>query len=201
MRDQLRAFEGQIVIVTGRITERKIQTDGSAAICLNAVEIRPHRTDVPLRDLTPVRVDHLWIRDLEAGALDWRGLLRAMSGAARVTYYRRRDGSVDLGIESVGGVCLENVINAADAEPTNRARNAVIANAADRIKRGELFWSWDSIADKHAAELVANVQRFDAEVAMNLGAILAAPANGPCSKMRAADPFAALRRRKQLVLA
>ena len=186
MRDQLRPLEGQLVVFKGRATEKQRQADGLLGICLAAVEVRPHRTDTAMRMVEPIKLDHAWIRGLADDDVDFRGLLRSMAGVARVTYYRRSDGSVDLGLRAVEGVCLDNIWKRIKAEPRKEDRAALMACAVDRIEDGSTYWSWWTRADQDAQALTKALDNYEHSMAMNLGAVLAAPSNGPCTKMREA---------------
>ena len=199
MRDQLRPLEGQLVVFKGRATEKQRQADGLLGICLAAVEVRPHRTDTAMRMVEPIKLDHAWIRGLADDDVDFRGLLRSMAGVARVTYYRRSDGSVDLGLRAVEGVCLDNIWKRIKAEPRKEDRAALMASAVDRIEEGSPYWSWWTRADQDAQAITKALNKHERSMALNLGAVLAAPSNGPCTKMRAADPFTALRRGRKEV--
>jgi hypothetical protein len=193
MRDQLRPLESQLVVIKGRITEKQKQADGTIAICLAAVEVRPHRIDRPLRDVPPVRCDHLWIRGLDADDVDFRGMLRSMSGVGRVSYYRRGNGTVDLGIKAVAGICLDSISNRLEAEPQQGNRVRLMARTVERIEEGCPYWCWAERADMSAANLIEAMNRYHRNMAMNLGALLVAPSTGPCTRMKAADPFSSLR--------
>ena len=184
MRDQLRPLEGQLVVFKGRATEKQRQADGLLGICLAAVEVRPHRTDTAMRLVEPIKLDHAWIRGLADDDVDFRGLLRSMAGVARVTYYRRSDGSVDLGLRAVPGVCLDNIWRRMKTEPRKEDRTALLASAVDQIEDGVAYWSWWTRADKDAQALAKALDNHEHSVAMNLGAVLAAPSHGPCTKFR-----------------
>jgi len=180
MRESLKALEGQTVVFKGRITERQLQPDGTYTVCLAAVEVRKHTNKLPLQQVTPVKVDHLWIRDLSPEAIDWRGLLRSMNGAGTVIYYRRGDGSVDLSIRSRTGICLDSLWYEVNAEPKRHERAALLGSASTAIKEGVPYWSWGSDPDKTAAAITRARDRYEANAALNLAVHLLAQNKGPC---------------------
>ena len=196
MRDQLKPLEGQLVVIKGRITEKQRQADGTITVCLAAVEVRPLLSDVPLQSIKPIRVDHLWVRDIAEDAIDWRGLLRSMCGAGRVIYYRRGSGSVDLSISTVQGICLDSLWQQVDAEPNRTSRARLLGSAAAAINEGVPYWSWACNADKGAAAITQAMAKYERSAAAELATYLTSPRTGPCTRMRQADPFDALRRRR-----
>jgi hypothetical protein len=67
-----------------------------------------------------------------------------------------------------------------EAEPKRHERVALLGSASTAIKEGVPYWSWGTDPSKTAAAITKAMDRYEANAAMNLGAQLAAPANGPC---------------------
>jgi hypothetical protein len=110
VRDPLRPFENQLLLFTGRLASVRShgdqrdhliralkcwQWDGNAAIDLE----RP----------CDLRIDHAWVR-VSADHSPSMELLRPCTGVARVSWYRRSDGSVDLGLCSRPLLCLDELL-------------------------------------------------------------------------------------------
>ena len=99
-RDSLRPLEGQLVWFCGRLDTWRPMADGQLTACLVAVTIRPWDGEAAVKDC-PVAVvlDHTWIGNIPT--TQPRERLLSYEGMARVGWYRRSDGSVDLGLQKV----------------------------------------------------------------------------------------------------
>ncbi len=83
--------------------------DGQLTACMVHVTVRPWDGEAAIRDC-PVAavVDHAWIGGIPA---TWkRERLLSYEGIARVGWYRRADGTVDLGLEKVPSLDLDQVV-------------------------------------------------------------------------------------------
>ncbi len=112
MRNELKALEGQLVYVLGRVTEARINADS-----LDALMPRPrlHRWDgkSPLREESPIPTDHLWVRTGREGL--GVEMLETAVVIGRVGYYRRANGTVDLGVKAVPGFDVDVMAREATA--------------------------------------------------------------------------------------
>lgn len=196
MRDALRPLEGQLVVYRARATERIERPGGLIDVCMCAVEVR-RLTSEPLLRQDPIRLDHCWIKGMRADRVEWRGLLKRMAGCARVSFYARSNGTIDLGLQCEPGLDLDCLWDAINIEPDRAERVGRLRAAAKAVSEGGPYWSWTQDAEQVADALQRAVAKYDSEMALNIAAQMIAPANGPCRRMRAADPFAGLRRRSK----
>jgi hypothetical protein len=107
MREELRDLEGQLVYVVGRIKEAR--PDGEF---IDVLLTRPclHRWDgnERLTGENPIHTDHLWLRvTREAMAVE---LLEKAVTIGRVGYYRRTDGTVDLGVSALPATGIDEIV-------------------------------------------------------------------------------------------
>lgn len=184
MRNQLRPFEGQKVHYTGRLKERRDAGD-HWDVCLVNVSVRPLRTDVGLNSITPVRVDHLWLR-VKKATFTTRGMLEPMEGAGTCGWYRRAgDHSVDLGVRAEPSLSLDAVFSEAMAEPKRKDRARIFDSAVWAVDEvGANYWSWNKAGDEVLSAMREAMEHYSRTCALNLGALMVAPSNGPCHRLR-----------------
>lgn len=108
-RDSLRPLEGQLVWFCGRLDTWRPMADGQLTACMVHVTVRPWDGEAAIRDcLVAAVVDHAWIGGIPT---TWkRERLLSYEGIARVGWYRRTDGTVDLGLTKVPSLDLETVV-------------------------------------------------------------------------------------------
>ena len=109
-REVLRPLEGQLVYLAGFMETWREGGSGFDA-CLRNVSIHPWDGEQAIRSCSKeVQIDHAWIRI--SGDIDGKRPERLLSYEAigRVCWYRRSDGSVDLGLERVMSLCLERCL-------------------------------------------------------------------------------------------
>ena len=102
MRDQLRQLEGDRVIVTGTVSYVQQRPEGHYDVCIADVEIRRWDPEVPTLSIEPISVDHLWV--LKPAQIPSIGKQIVYLGD--VSYYTRRNGSIDIGVNSIPSACL-----------------------------------------------------------------------------------------------
>lgn len=137
-RDQLRPLEGQLVIVVG-IRAGFRRTRVTAADLIRACRIWRWDGDRPLPSGGNWRaawgepdavVDHLWVASEGPEATEIELLSRGWS-VGRIGWYRRADGSVDLGYRTLPAVLIERAL-----EPLLRAgRSLTSTEAAANLER------------------------------------------------------------------
>jgi hypothetical protein len=133
MRTELKTLEGSLVYLKGRATEAR--RDGTH---LHLMLLRPslHQWDgfSAVGQETPVKTDHLWVR-LEAD--QWGSeMLQTVCGVGRVGYYRRADGTVDLGVKLVPCLDMDLLVSEAKstlAEYSKRGLQALRDGAEDLL--------------------------------------------------------------------
>jgi len=104
VRNELKALEGDLVFVTGRPTEAR--RDGED-IYLMLVRPQLQRWDgmAPIGQGPAIQTDHLWV---QCETNKWAGeMLQLVVGVGRVGYYRRADGTVDLGVALLVSIDLD----------------------------------------------------------------------------------------------
>ncbi len=102
MRDELRQLEGDRVIVIGTVSDIQQRPEGHYDVCIADVEIRRWDPEVPTYSVPPISVDHLWI--LKPGNIPPVG--RQIVYLGDVSFYTRRNVSIDLGVNSIESMCL-----------------------------------------------------------------------------------------------
>jgi len=184
----LAPYEGQLLHVLGRLKEVRTQDDGRLAICIVGCEVRPFDPDVALRDVEPIRIDHLWNRNCEPDHCD-RALLNKHCGIGIARQYARKDGSIDWTIETIPSVNLD----AGLAALNNSYRIDGRYSRSDRIAylRGMLLASEEGpcyafgIATNTALRIMRNgLERLLRNAAVNAAALASSRANGPCKTLR-----------------
>ena len=109
MRTQLTELEGQTVSVTGRLKEwRKNRSEEFDDICIVTANVTPwdglSAVDV---EASGAKVNHLWVRipkDMAEAEL-----LTKIHMIGKVTWYRRADGSVDLGVKALKAISMDKL--------------------------------------------------------------------------------------------
>lgn len=134
MRDQLRELEGQLVYATGRL-QRMVRVEGHTYDGMLTTVKFWRWNGEPLckpPDREPdATADHAWIRG-GAGP----ELLEAVFSLGRISYYRRADGSIDLGLKIVEYFDLEAAIMSTDKLPWEK-RLAYLRKVSRRLKKSE----------------------------------------------------------------
>jgi hypothetical protein len=108
-RDALRPLEGRLVWFCGRLDTWRPMADGQLTACMVNVSVRPWDGEAPIRDC-PVAavVDHTWIGNIPTSQP--RERLLSYEGIGRVSWYRRADGTVDLGLQKVPALDLASAV-------------------------------------------------------------------------------------------
>lgn len=94
MRDQLRKFDGQVIVANGRVGSH-CQRGKYYDTVLQDVSVREYRPDIPQLSVPAEVVDHLWL--LRPKKIRPVGMKVVLMG--KVYYYTRADGSLDLSID------------------------------------------------------------------------------------------------------
>ena len=111
MRKQLVPFEGKDVLFGGHLSEWRKRED-EAHICLMNVSITEFKKDKALNECPSTRLDHLWMSFSEDQISNIKkDLYTRRNGLAKVYYYTRSDGSLDLSLKPIKGVCLDWYLN------------------------------------------------------------------------------------------
>ena len=183
MRHQLEQFEGQNVVVQGRMTRRVQQPDGTYDVCFAAIKVRPLRSDIPMEDVAPIKVDHAWMRGLTPDQLEPGTLSESYTCAAKVSYYTRTNGSYDLGFVVVHSIAIEYVMEKAMslADPSSSA--GYMRNRLQSIEDGVLVWGMFLSAEEGIKQLRYALSRIDGSITRTFGTHLTATANGPCRRL------------------
>ena len=107
-RDSLRELEGGLVHFEGRVLDIHTNEPGARDFLLGNVTLRRWDGNSRVRKEGPVAavVDHAWFRRPVGDTLE---LLMPVHGVARVSWYRRSDGTVDLGLQDIGGICVDDI--------------------------------------------------------------------------------------------
>lgn len=100
MRDALRELEGQLVVIRGKVSEVKRHDNKRFALIVKP-KIFPWDGFTAINKILNdksryVKVDHLWC---ELRRDDPTPLYTAVFGCSRVSWYTRKDASIDLGVQ------------------------------------------------------------------------------------------------------
>ncbi len=164
MRDELRALEGQQVHFRGRLKEWRRDDAGTVRICMAAVEVRPFAMDRPLKDAPVIKVDHIWHLNVQEDSVRCRKMLRKMEGIGTVAWYRRADGSVDLGLRCEASICLATIIAAAGVKEAKTPAQLLASiewmeEGLARIAAGTPCYAWDIATERGLVEVRRYVER------------------------------------------
>jgi hypothetical protein len=111
MRSQLVPFEGKQVLFQGHLSEWRKRED-EHHLCLMNVSIKEFKMDKPLNECPSTRLDHLWMSfPEEQSPFISKDLYTRRNGIAKVYYYTRSDGSLDLSLRSIHAVCVDYYLN------------------------------------------------------------------------------------------
>ena len=107
MRTQLSSLEGQLVSVTGRLKEwRTHRSDEFDDVCIVTANVIPWDGMSAVDIETPgTKVNHLWVRIPKK--LIEAELLSKVQMIGKVAWYRRADGTVDLGVTAERAVSMD----------------------------------------------------------------------------------------------
>ena len=98
MRDQLRNIVGRLVYIHGKPCEARSFGEGRD-ICLKRPTVIPWDENAPLDfKAKGIKCDHLWIRALKPGKVC---MYQESVSIARVGYYTRANGSLDIGCQDI----------------------------------------------------------------------------------------------------
>jgi hypothetical protein len=213
MRDQLRALENQLVLVTGRLVDKRRTPDGEHINVLVKPAVLHPWDGVSAVDIDSptagngIPVDHLWFR-MEPDQAKSVEMLQTCILCGKVGYYTRgSNGSVDLGVRSEPLVDLDRLMDAAldDANDKSVAlldrmkgtRETALTALYYLVYQGKTGWAFSrELNAREAVREIAQIYRkVDRSITATEARLATAPANGPCTRMKAADPFASLRRR------
>lgn len=191
-RDNLRGLENQLVWFSGRLTTWKTMASGQLTACLSHVTIRPWDGEAAIRDC-PVAtvVDHVWIGNIPDS---WpRERLLSYEAIGRVSWYRRSDGTVDLGLEKVPALELSAAAWKLYGIDDLAVRLKSLQALLDLADQGDgVVYAWALSRSAALASLQRSRFLMEASETANTAALLTATANGRC---RGLDPVP-LRRRK-----
>ena len=135
-RPQLAALENELAYVTGRVSDWKRSAEHDDLL-LTGVKLWRWDGEAPIKASTTqpsATLDHLWFRCTRGSAHVER--LAMTCGIGRIRYYRRADGSFDLGLESQPSTCLEDLNNEALETYKDRFRYGLepVRKAIDTLK-------------------------------------------------------------------
>jgi len=187
-RSVLAPFEGQEMHAIGRLKEFRRQDDGRVSVCLVNCELRPFNPEVALRDIEPIRVDHLWNRDCPADLIDTTMLAR-MAGIGVVRQYARADGSVDWTVETIDSVSLDAAIRQAsmsrqiDGSYNRGDRLSVLQGTLEMAKTATPY-AFHIPTTEAMRMLKRHAERLQRSLHTEALTGLLAPAAGPCTALR-----------------
>jgi len=203
------------VAAVGRIHQKNYRQDmpGTVDVLLKSVKL--YRWDgtsiITIDKATPdATTDHLWLRMPEAGC-EGNELLSKTFVIGRVGWYTRASGDCDLGVTSLVAHDLDEVylhcydlVDACRRHGMKPLRAAVetldeaLRFCANQGTEAYVYSRYHSLPDatKRLTRIRLQVSR---TLAANESRLATAPKTGGCTKMRAADPFTALRRGRKEV--
>ena len=135
-RPQLAALENELAYFTGRVKDWKRSAEHDDLL-LTGVKLWRWDGEAPIKaSTTPpsATADHIWLRCTRGSAQVERWAMTC--GIGRIAYYRRSDGSFDLGLESQPSTCLEDLNNEALETYKDRFRYGLepVRKAIDTLK-------------------------------------------------------------------
>ena len=135
-RPQLAALENELVYFTARVSEWRRAEDFDDLL-LTGVKLWRWDGEAPIKAYTApptTTADHLWLRCTRGSAHVER--LSMTCGIGRIAYYRRSDGSFDLGLESQPSTCLEELNDQAWQHYQDRYRQGLepVRKAIDTLR-------------------------------------------------------------------
>lgn len=218
MREALRPLEGALVIAKGRILQKNLRHDlpDTVDVLLGSVSIYrwdgTSVVDAHTRPEPDAKAEHLWLR-MPAEGCEGSELLSKTFVFGRVGWYARARGDIDLGITALVAHDLDcfywsiydlmeeaHRYGLAPLRAAVEALDVAITRCEHQGADAYVFSRHHSIPDctRRLTRLrVKLLQTIEATASR----LATATANGPCQKLRAADPFAALRRRNRKAVA
>ena len=196
-RESLRPLEGQLVYFQG-FMESWRKGDGTVDACLRNLKVRPWDGERPIDDCRQlVRLDHAWLRVTTDNWIPQPKRLSAYEAMGRVGWYRRRDGSVDLGLRTVTSLCLEHFLDRMferlkDSTWGERlsAFEALVEEIESRQKAGQgTIYSHTRSVSAGVAEIRKARDRLRRDQAVNIAALTTAIGRGPCERLNAGIRF------------
>jgi hypothetical protein len=190
-RDALRPLEGQLVWFSGRLSTWKTQANGRLSACLTTVNIRPWDGEAAISDCpVTTTVDHVWICDIPDS---WpRERLRRYVAIGRVGWYRRADGTVDLGVSQVPsldlGWCAQQLQDVHDLAVRLESIDGLLA----QLDGGTTSYAWWTPRSVAITQIRRARDLLEASQTATFIAMARSTRKGPC---RGLDPVP-LRRRK-----
>lgn len=187
MRDELRGLEGQKVHFIGRLKEWRLNSDGTARVCMAAVEIRPLDPTRSLKETPAVRVDHFWQLNVPADSMGSKKMLHKMAGVGTITWYSRADGSVDLGVKGGNSISLHTLLRKAgiqDADGPAELLNCItwMEEALEKIDRGTPCYAWDVPTEQALRDVRRVVEKLRRDCAAEMKAYAGALVRYPKPK-------------------
>lgn len=199
-RSQLAPWENRLVVCDGilKTVRRRPDGDGADLLLVNC-KVRLFDADLVLADQPSIAVDHMWDRVLDPEVVPTK-LLTRQSGAGYVHQYTRADGSVDWAVQSCDAIRLDNFLvrmhnrfESGTVQDRREYRREKYTEIFDALAAGTPVYSMASTT----RELLQIMRRELQDIEAQIHRESLAPAHGRCTRMRAADPFAALRRKKK----
>ena len=194
-REALRPLEGQLVYLSGFMETWRVG-DGTVDACLRNVSIHPWDGEQAIGTCSKtVQLDHAWIRI--TGDIDGKKPERLLSYEAigRVSWYRRTDGSVDLGLQRVMSLCLERCLETI-AERTRSGATwgerlsllETLLDFTESQSRGQVYSHAKGTTE--ALNVLRQMRdRLRRDQAVNIAALTTAMGRGPCSGLDAGVRF------------
>ncbi len=193
-RESLRELEGQIVYFQGFLDTWR-RGDGVIDTCLSTVDVSQWDGQSPIGQCRrSTRLDHVWLRITEPDHAWCPKRLEVYESVGRVGWYRRRDGSVDLGIDWIPGICLERCLERFGENFRNRAtwgerldwlnQLLEVADAYKSCGRGVVY-SYVKTVEEGLTELRRFRDRLSRDQAKNMAALTTAMGRGPCTGLDA----------------
>jgi hypothetical protein len=191
-RDQLRPLEGALVHVEGWVETSRNLADGSVAVCLRQVKLRRWDGEAPI-GTSPITaaVDHLWLHGLPPSQRRERLWVGECIG--RVGWYRRGDGSVDLGVEQVPADCVDRLYDwmlhhRNDPVESDPVRLTTLRAWLDYFDQGVVMFSWFVPTSEAVTLFRTCLEQLQAVYDLNMRTRATATNRGPCRGLDAGLP-------------
>ena len=194
-RDALRPLEGQLVWFCGRLDTWRPMADGQLTACMVNVSVRPWDGEAAVKNCPVAAVlDHTWIGNIPT--TQPRERLLSYEGMARVGWYRRSDGSVDLGLQKVPALELCDAAWKLYAIDDMAARLKSLQALLDLADQGEgVHYAWIVSRSAALASLRRSRDLMAASEAATARAMAGSIRKGSCRGLDVGLPWGRKRRR------
>ena len=196
-RESLRPLEGQLVYFQG-FMESWRKGAGTVDACLRNLKVRPWDGECPIDDCRQViRLDHAWLRVTSENWIFQPKRWSSYEAVGRVGWYRRRDGSVDLGLSTVPSLCLDSALDGIFDRLKGSSWGERVSSfealqdsieAHQKRGLGAIYSHARSVSDG-VAEIARFRERLRRDQAVNIAALTTAIGRGPCERLDAGIRF------------